>query len=88
VVRKIPTIEGDLFAYGLICYFYPGSQKISILTAQNKGISKEQGVATNNANSISPVNLHKFTNNNLLRKKPSMRESANQIQLRVLWFRV
>jgi hypothetical protein len=81
-------MEGDLFSLGLICYFYRGSQKINILTAQNKRISKEQGVATNKANSISPVNLHKFTNNNLLRKKPRMRESANQIQLRVLWFRV
>jgi hypothetical protein len=41
VVQEIPSIEGILFTFKLICYFCPGSQKINILTAQYKQISRE-----------------------------------------------
>ncbi len=44
-VQKISSVEGNLFIFGLVCYFCPpGSQKINILTAQYKWTSKEQGV--------------------------------------------
>ncbi len=36
MVHKISSVEGNLFTFGLICYFCPGSQKINILTAQYK----------------------------------------------------
>jgi hypothetical protein len=36
--------EGNLFIFGLVCYFCPGSQKINILTAKYKQISNEQAV--------------------------------------------
>ncbi len=37
-------MEGSLFAFGQICYFCTGSQKINILTVQYRRISNEQGV--------------------------------------------
>jgi hypothetical protein len=40
VVHKIPSVEGNLFTFGLICYFCPGSQK-KFSPAQDKGISNE-----------------------------------------------
>jgi hypothetical protein len=38
-------MEGNLFIFGLVCYFCPGSQKINILTNQYEQISDEQGVS-------------------------------------------
>jgi hypothetical protein len=46
VVHKIPSVEGNLFTFGLICYFCPGSQKIKIMTSKYKWISNKQGVRT------------------------------------------
>ena len=43
MVHRISSVEGNLFIFGLVCYFCPGSQKINILTAQYKRISNEQG---------------------------------------------
>jgi hypothetical protein len=37
-------VEGNLFIFVPVCYICPGSQKINILTAQYKRISKEQAV--------------------------------------------
>ncbi len=37
-------MECNLFTFGLICDFCPGSQKINILTAQCKRIFNDQGV--------------------------------------------
>ncbi len=34
MVRKIHSVEGNLFTFGLICYFCPDGQKNNILTAQ------------------------------------------------------
>ncbi len=44
MVHKISSVEGNLFTFGLVYYFCPGSQKINFLTAQYKRISNEQGV--------------------------------------------
>ncbi len=41
---KISSVEGNLFIFGLVCYFCPGSQKNQHLTAQKIRISKEKGV--------------------------------------------
>ncbi len=40
--HKTPSVEGNLFTFGLICFFCPGSQNNNILTY--KRISNEQGV--------------------------------------------
>jgi hypothetical protein len=45
VVHRISSVEGNLFIFGLVCYFCPGSQKINILTSQYKRISNEQAVS-------------------------------------------
>jgi hypothetical protein len=37
-------VEGNLFIFGLVCYLGTGSQKINILTAQDKRISNKQAV--------------------------------------------
>jgi hypothetical protein len=34
VVHKISFVEGNLFIFGLVCYFCPGNKKDHILTAQ------------------------------------------------------
>jgi hypothetical protein len=39
-------VEGNFFTFGLIYNFCAGSQKINILTAQNKQISNEHGFKT------------------------------------------
>ncbi len=44
VVHKISAVGGNLFIFGLACYFCPGKEKINILTSQFKRISNEQGV--------------------------------------------
>ncbi len=41
---KISSMEGNLFTFGLICYFCPGSQKKNILIARCKQICNAQGV--------------------------------------------
>ncbi len=44
VLHIISSVEENLFIFGLVCYFCPGSQKINMLTAQYKQISNKQGV--------------------------------------------
>ncbi len=44
LVHKILFVAGNLFIFGIICYFYPGSHKNQHLSAQCKQIPNELGV--------------------------------------------
>ncbi len=41
-----------MFIFGLVCYFWPGSQKVNILTAQYERISDEQALYCIDAKSL------------------------------------